>query len=356
MQAQTNTRDGLKAAPPVSVVMPVHNALPFLDESVASILAQTFADFEFVILDDASADGSAEALRRWAREDARIRLYRSTRKLGPAGSSNFVVARARAPLVARMDADDISHPERLRRQLDVLKGRPDVALVGTLYEGIDAGGRRVRPRDRWRLARRSVFPPFPHGSAMFRRGVFEEVGGYREACDGWEDQDLFLRIVRRGRVVVLTDTLYRYRFQVNSTTADGAQLSARVIGLRHRCLAELASGRDYTRLLSETNGNGRLREADVNGHDHDPDALASALYLRGSVRLWAGDTPSVLGPLCRRESLGFSPRFLRTLVWAAWAGVSPGSLRLFLRSVIRARDLLASYRVRDGGLYEWRLK
>ena len=159
---------------------------------------------------------------------------------------------------------------------------------------------------------------------------------------------------RRARVLVLTDTLYRYRFHVNSETADGAQRSARVIGLRHRCLSELTGGRDYTRLLSEANGNGHRSDAGANGHD--PDALASALYLRGSVRLWAGDTPSVLGPLCRRESLGFSPRILRTLVWAAWAGVSPESLRLFLRSVIRARDLLASYRVRDGGLYEWRLK
>jgi hypothetical protein len=352
MQARPNTKDGERAAPQVSVVMPVHNALPFLDEGVASILSQTFADFEFVILDDASTDGSAEALRRWADKDARIRLYRSARNLGPAGSSNFVVRRARTPLVARMDADDISHPERLRRQLEVLQGRPDVALVGTLYEGIDARGARVRPRDRWRLARRSVFPPFPHGSVMFRRGAFEEVGGYREACDGWEDQDLFLRIVRRGRVVVLTDALYRYRFQLNSTTADGARRSARVIGLRHRCLAELTRGRDYTRLLSE--GNGHLPEAGVNGCD--PDALASALYLSGSARLWAGQSPSVLGPLCRRESLALSPRFLRTLVWAAWGRVSPASLRLFLRSVIRARDLLASCRVRDGGLYEWRLK
>jgi glycosyltransferase involved in cell wall biosynthesis len=350
MQALINPTDGERAAPPVSVVMPVHNALPFLDESVASILSQTFADFEFVILDDASTDGSAEALRRWAHRDARIRLYRSTHKLGLAGSSNFVVARARAPLVARMDADDISHPERLRRQLDALKNRPDVALVGTLYEGIDAAGRRVRPRDRWRLARRSVFPPFPHGSVMFRREVFEEAGGYRAACDGWEDQDLFLRIVRRGRVVVLTDALYRYRFQVNSATA---RWPARVMGLRHRCLAELTRGRDYTRFLQEAGGNGHPSN-ERNGHD--PDALASVIYLRGSMRLWAGDRPHALGPLCRRESFGLSPRFLRTLVWAAWAGASPESLRLFLRSVIRARDLLAGWRVRDGGLYEWRLK
>jgi glycosyltransferase involved in cell wall biosynthesis len=351
MHVRPNTEDADGAAPTLSVVMPVRDALPFLDESVASILSQTFADFEFVILDDASTDGSAEALRRWAEKDARIRLYHSERNLGLVGSSNFVVARARAPFVARMDADDVSHPERLHRQLDVLRSRAEVALVGTLYEGIDAGGRRVRPRDRWRLARGSVSPPFPHGSAMFRREVFEEVGGYREACDGWEDEDLFQRIVRRRRVVVLTDTLYRYRFHVNSATA---RRPARVMALRHRCLAELASGRDYTRLLSEAEGNGRHSGGDRNGRD--PDALASVIYLRGSMRLWAGDTPSALGPLCRRESFGLSPRFLRTLAWAAWGHISPESLRLFLRSVVRARDLLAGWRVRDGGLYEWRLK
>ena len=339
----TQDTDGPAAGPSVSVVMPVHNALPFLDESVASILNQTLADFEFVILDDASTDGSADALRRWAQKDGRIRLFRSGRNLGLAGSSNFVVRHARAPFVARMDADDVSHPERLRRQWEVLRGRPDVALVGTLFEGIDAGGRRVRPRDRWRLARRSVFPPFPHGSVMFRREVFDGVGGYREACAGWEDQDLFLRIIGRGRVVVLTDALYRYRFQVNSVTA--ARRAAEVIGLRHRCLAELTSGRDYSRLLAEAESNG-----------HDPDAFADALYLRGSARLWAGHPPAVLGLMCRREAFGLRPRFIRTLVWAAWAAVSPESLRLFLRSLIRARDFLASYRVKDGGLYEWRLK
>lgn len=333
-------------SPPVSVVMPVRNALPFLDESVESILKQTFADFEFVILDDASTDGSTRALQAWAQRDARIRLFEVRRNLGLSGSSNFVVEQARAPVIARMDADDISHPERLRKQLAILRSHPDVALVGTLYEGINAEGRRVRPRDRWRLARRSVFPPFPHGSAMFRRNIFEEIGGYRQACAGWEDQDLFLRIREHSRVVTLSETLYSYRFQVNSVT--GGVLphhGAQVIGLRNRCLRELKRGRDYKWLFSEVEKDGTQFHS-----------LADALYLRGSMRLWAGHRPEILSPLFRHKPFGISRRSLMTLVWATWAAVNPAGLRLFLRSIIHARDFLASYRVKDGGVYEWRLK
>src|SRR6185436_7809543 len=96
----------VKANPQVSVVMPVHNALPFLDESIRSILAQTLADFEFVILDDASTDGSLEVLREWSRLDPRIQIHESKKQLGLSLSSNTVVSKARAPIVARMDADD----------------------------------------------------------------------------------------------------------------------------------------------------------------------------------------------------------------------------------------------------------
>src|SRR6266498_1262940 len=99
--------------PLISVVMPVLNALPFLDESIRSILAQSFGDFEFVILDDASNDGSREVLHEWSQRDRRISFYESRHHLGLSGSSNFVVSKARAPVVARMDADDISHPDRL---------------------------------------------------------------------------------------------------------------------------------------------------------------------------------------------------------------------------------------------------
>src|SRR6267143_6361753 len=108
------------ANPSLSVVMPVHNALPFLDESIKSILEQSLSDFEFVILDDASTDGSLARLREWARRDQRINLHESKTRLGLAGSSNAVVAKARAAIVARMDADDIAHPDRLKRQWEII--------------------------------------------------------------------------------------------------------------------------------------------------------------------------------------------------------------------------------------------
>src|SRR5437764_6248747 len=97
--------------PILSVVMPVHNALPHLDEAVQSILGQTYTKFEFVIYDDGSTDGSTERLRYWAEQDGRIRLTVGKRNLGPVGSSNFVVGKASGDLIARMDADDISHPD-----------------------------------------------------------------------------------------------------------------------------------------------------------------------------------------------------------------------------------------------------
>lgn len=299
--------------------MPVHNALPFLDQSIRSILEQTLSDFEFVILDDASTDGSTESLREWSRRDKRIQLHESKKRLGLSGSSNAVVAKARAPIVARMDADDIAHPDRLRRQWNVLTSQPDVAVIGTLCNGIDATGRVVRPRDRWRLVRHSVYVPFPHGSAMFRREVFDLVGGYDEKSDGGEDQDLFSRMAARGRVLTLPDVLYSYRY--------------------HSSNATLFNG---TRAVSEK-------------HSQNGNALA-AFYMLGAMRLWAGDPPQLLQPILEHKSLKWNPKTLMILASAIWGHLSPPTLRVFLRSSIRARDLLASVRVKDGRPYEWRSK
>src|SRR4051812_39806694 len=131
----------------VSVVMPVHNALPHLDAAVRSILDQGHRDFEFVIYDDASTDGSTECLREWAAKDRRIRLFEGQHNLGPVGSSSFVVEHSTAPLIARMDADDLCSPDRLERQIELLRDHPEVGLVGTLFNIIDSDGRRIRGPD-----------------------------------------------------------------------------------------------------------------------------------------------------------------------------------------------------------------
>ena len=303
--------------PPLSVVMPVHNALPFLNESIQSILSQTLRDFEFVILDDASTDGSVELLREWATRDQRIQLHESKQQLGVSGSSNTVVAKARAPIVARMDADDVAHPDRLRRQWRVIQDCPEVAVVGTLCNGIDASGREVRPRDRWRLMRRSVYVPFPHGSAMFRREVFDQVGGYDERSVGGEDQDLFARMAARARVVTLPEVLYNYRYHSsNFTLSNGARVAGQ-------------------------------------NHSQNNETLA-ALYMLGAMRLWAGEPPRLLELMLKKNSLKWNVKTLMVLVSAFLGHVSPPTLRLFLRSSIRTRDLVAGVRVKDGRAYEWR--
>src|SRR6266850_1923969 len=121
----------LTSNPLISVVMPVHNALPFLDESIKSILKQTLSDFEFVILDDASTDGSVERLREWSRHDPRIHLHESKQSLGLSGSSNAVISKTRAPIIARMDADDIAHPYRFILQDTITDEIYTLSLHGT---------------------------------------------------------------------------------------------------------------------------------------------------------------------------------------------------------------------------------
>lgn len=306
----------------ISVVMPVHNARPFLNESIGSILDQSFSEFEFVILDDASTDGSQKLLREWEKRDSRVRVYEVAQKLGLSGSSNLVVSKSTAPLIARMDADDVSHPDRLLRQWEVMRDERDIVAAGTLCDGINASGEFTRPRDRWRLVRRSSYIPFPHGSAMFRRETFEAVGGYREHFAGGEDQDIFFRMRKHGRVVTLSDVLYRFRY--------------------HSFNSSLQSGQRGVKAVVERNGG--------NGHD------LSALYLLGAMRLWSGERPEVLHHMLAKKSWHLNFGTVTAIAASTWGNISPATLRFSLRSLIRARDFAAGIVVKDGKAYEWRFK
>ncbi len=333
-------------APRLSVVMPVHNAGPYLDTSIESILAQTFTEFELVALDDRSTDGSAGHLRDWAKRDPRIRLVESPTKLGPPRSADRVVRESRAAVCARMDADDVSCPTRLAVQLEVLQANPDAILVGTLWEGIDASGRLVRPRDRSRLTRRSSFAPFAHGSIMFRREAFEAVGGYRPACAYWEDLDLYLRMATRGRILVVPTPLYRYRFHDASTlgSAIGPD-EERAAELMVRCLAVRRAGGDYTPLVTKAAGT-----------DERPALSPATLYHLAVRRLWAGHPPGILRRLGAVRPAQPGLIWLGLLVLATAGELAPRPVRAALATLIRLRDARASALVPDGTPVEWRFE
>lgn len=314
--------------PRISVVMPVYNALPYLDEAIESILRQSFEKFEFVILDDASTDGSTARLREWAAKDKRIRLVELAENLGPAASSERASREARAPIVARMDADDISYPDRLAEQLEILTKHADVGVVGCLSDGIDAEGKTVRGPDLWRLVRRSTAVPFAHGAMMYRHELFERVGGYRMASEYWEDQDLVSRMADVSKVVAIPRPLYRVRQTAVSTRAavDQEKLET-AMDLAYRSMLGLGPRKDRI----------------------DP----SVFIALGSVILWSGARPRLFHRCVQRASLALNWRSFTALVWTGWAAVSPRSLRAFLRGILAIRNFLATWRLRSNEMVVW---
>ncbi len=330
--------------PLVSVVMPLYNSARHLDESVASILAQSFGDFELVIVDDASTDGSLAAARAWAARDARVRVVAHREHAGVAENGNRAVRAARAAVCARMDADDVSLPDRLRAEWDVLRRRADVVLVGALGDGIDAAGRTVRSRDRWLLLRRSPFAPFAHGSIMFRRDLFLALGGYREPCRVWSDLDLYYRMADRGRIVVLPERLYRHRFHLDSvsTQATAGTLAATFAAME-RSLERRRRDRSYAVAAALAVSNGSGRGAPI---------TARALHSLASRRLWAGHSPGILRVLLATPA-PVDAMLARALLVGVFGAVSPRGFRLLLRAGVRARDLAAAALVPRGTPVEW---
>lgn len=195
------------APPKISVLLPCRNAARFLPECIASLEAQTEPRFEALVLDDGSTDGTSAILGAWAERDARVRRVERVGE-GLVAALGALAARARAPLLARMDADDVAHPPRLERQAALLERRPDVTACGTRVRYVPraelgSGGRRY---ETWlngltepdELARDLfVECPIAHPTLVIRRRAFEEVGGYRE-LDGPEDYDLVLRLAVAG--------------------------------------------------------------------------------------------------------------------------------------------------------------
>lgn len=201
--------------------MPCRNAIATLDEAVESILQQTLVDLELVAVDDGSEDGTAARLEHWAQQDLRVRVLHRPQR-GLIDSLNAGLAECRAPLIARMDADDRSHPGRLAAQAALLDLRPDLAAVGCLVEAFPPEdiGTGLALYLEWQnslttpeaIAREIyVESPLVHPSVMIRAEWFRSLGGYQD--HGWpEDYDLWLRLhAAGGRVAKVPQTLFAWR-------------------------------------------------------------------------------------------------------------------------------------------------
>ncbi|HEX8255895.1 MAG TPA: glycosyltransferase family 2 protein [Thermoanaerobaculia bacterium] len=227
------------AAPRVSVVMPVYNAGPFVDEAIASVIAQDFGDFVFIIVDDGSTDETGAILEAWRARDERIVVIRSQRNEGIAAALRKGIAAARGELIALQDADDVSLPRRFSTQVAALDADRALAMVVVSTDVVDAAGRTIGK------ARRTPSPELTAyllhfsnvlgglGRAMLRRSALIAAGvGDTELA---VDYDLWTRVSRFGPIRVLPFVGMRYRVHpggVSVRLRDGQRRDARAISGR----------------------------------------------------------------------------------------------------------------------------
>jgi glycosyltransferase involved in cell wall biosynthesis len=226
-------------APEVTVLMPVHNAAAFVRDAAASILSQTFRDFELLVVDDASTDATVTVLESLG--DPRIRVIRSRERLRFSGALNAGLDQARGVFVARMDGDDIALPDRLARQREYLRAHPEVGLCGGLAARFGTlRGRFFRtPLTHGEIASQMLFDsPFVHPTVMLRRELFDRHGLRYDAvfCPA-DDYELWSRAVRLFPAANLDRLVLRYRVHGASLTqaqwgdmdANAARVAAREI-------------------------------------------------------------------------------------------------------------------------------
>jgi glycosyltransferase involved in cell wall biosynthesis len=216
--------------PTVSVVMSVFNGSRYLRPAVDSILAQTHADFEFLIVDDGSTDDTATILAGYARTDARVRIFTQT-NTALAASLNRALALARGRYIARMDSDDIALPGRFASQVRFLDHHPECVIVGGGVCLIDADGRhlcrRRQPRRHAEIDRACLLGQggaMTHPAVMIRRSALAVIGGYDERYTVAGDLDLFLRLCEVGRGENLEETVLLWRQHPASINATQSGL------------------------------------------------------------------------------------------------------------------------------------
>lgn len=202
----------------VSIVTSARNEERHLEGTIVNVLGQTLKEWEWIIVDDGSSDGTWEILNRWAEREERLILFRNDSTEGLGRSLNKAIRASRGRYIARMDADDLCRPDRLERQCLFLDQNPRVGLVGSFNHVMDEDGRVL---ETWRFQRTPEEIHYTlqfqnclcHSSVMLRRGLLEKIGLYREDLPAAQDYELWLRVSHRSALYKIPEPLVSWRLR-----------------------------------------------------------------------------------------------------------------------------------------------
>jgi hypothetical protein len=251
----------MPGVPAISVLMPVRNVGRYLDEALKSLAAQTFKNFEIIAVDNGSTDATWAILEAWSAVEPRLRTVRLASP-GLAESLNRAAALANSSFLARLDGDDVAHPQRLAIQLAAMMADPRLGMLGSAVHLIDGRGAELGllcpPLEHEALCERhrtgcSIYA----STTIMRADAFREAGGYRTGLNVSEDYDLFIRLSERSRIAALADPLVRYRVHDESITGRQPLRMA----LASVCVSAAAQARERGLVEPFAGGRPSLRRA-----------------------------------------------------------------------------------------------
>lgn len=314
--------------------MPVYNGEKYLAEAIDSILAQTFTDFELLLVDDGSQDGSISLMRAYQDRDERITVFQLENNMGMADARNFGIAKANGVYITTMDCDDISLPQRLQAQVDFLEANAEIGAVGTGGQAVSADLTKVLfelnvPAEHCLIVLDNfVGVSFIYTTIMTRNSVMRVVGGYQPGRRSGEERELYWRMLRdtRARFANLPETLYIYRQHEESLSANrDAKLKAETKEIRAFMLRQLwgeAPGETLDRFYRMALG-GKLGWLERRAAKRDMTRLIAAIASAGLVE--PEELPLLASGAARRLE-GTMPRFWR--MFLHWCRYRTRRLRL----------------------------
>jgi glycosyltransferase involved in cell wall biosynthesis len=211
------------ADPKITVLMPAYNAEKYIGEAIESVLLQTYGDFELIIVNDGSTDGTVKIINSF--NDERISLI-NQRNMGVAAALNTGIKHSRAPYIARFDADDICYPDRLEKQFNFLEQNPDYILVGSDADYILENNdflfhfKCIAHSHQEIMQKLYFYCPFVHPTVMYKKESVCNAGGYPPDAHNFEDYLLWTSIANMGKLCNLPEPLIKYRLNSNSVTID----------------------------------------------------------------------------------------------------------------------------------------